>query len=338
MSVTILDVAKRACVSKTTVSRIINNNYAHTTEETRQRVLDVIKELDYRPNSLAKGLKTMQTNVIGMVLSNLKNPFWSSVLEGVEDATRDQGYHLMICNSDEEPEKEEQYIREFQMRQVDGIVINPTVRNPEFFKKLVESHYPLVVVNRRLPDLDVNNVVINNVKGASMAVQHLLDNGRKKVAVFVYRNEYVSTWSERVEGYRAVLLENGYSAADFRIVEAEQETGMVKVAALDFLLEFPDTDAVFSTNNMMTMEVFDAICELGLNIPKDIAVVGYDETVWSRHLNPPLTTIKQPGYKMGQIAAQMLIQAIKTKNQAKPEMIVLEPELIIRKSSGPIGM
>jgi DNA-binding LacI/PurR family transcriptional regulator len=338
MNVTILDVAKKAGVSKTTVSRIINNNYAHTTEETRLRVLDVIKELDYRPNALAKGLKAMQTNVIGMVLSNLKNPFWSSVLEGVEDATRDHGFHLMICNSNEEPEKEEQYIREFKMRQVDGIVINPTVQNLEFFRKLVASQYPLVVVNRSLPDISVNYVVINNVRGASMAVQHLLDNGRKKVAVFAYRNEHVSTWRERIEGYRTVLLGNGYTAEDFRIVEAEKETGKVKEAILHFLREYPDTDAVFSTNNMITLEVIDAIRELDLKIPEDIAIVGYDETVWSKHLNPPLTTIQQPGYKMGQIAAQMLIEAIKTKNQSNPQKIVLEPELIIRKSSGPTGL
>jgi DNA-binding LacI/PurR family transcriptional regulator len=338
LNVTIIDVAKKAGVSKTTVSRIINNNYAHTTEETRLRVLDVIKELDYRPNSLAKGLKAIQTNVIGMVLSNLKNPFWSSVLEGVEDTTRDHGYHLMICNSDEEPEKEEQYIREFRMRQVDGIVINPTVQNLEFFKKLVDSRYPLVLINRSLPDLSVNNVVINNVRGASMAVQHLLDNGRKNVAVFAYRNEYVSTWRERIEGYRTVLLANGYSAEDFRIVEADKQSGKVKEAVLRFLREYPDTDAVFSTNNMITLEVIDAIRELDLKIPDDIALVGYDETVWSKHLNPPLTTIQQPGYKMGQIAAQMLIKSIKTKNQSKPIKIVLEPGLVIRKSSGPIGM
>ncbi|ALS28194.1 transcriptional regulator [Paenibacillus sp. 32O-W] len=334
MKVTITDVAKKAGVSKTTVSRIINHNYAHTTEETRQRVLDVIKELDYRPNALAKGLKSSQTNVIGMVLSNLKNPFWTSVLEGVEDATRNQGFHLMICNSDEEPEKEEQYIREFRMRQVDGIVINPTVRNPDFFRQLVDSRYPLVVINRKLPGLNVNNVVINNVKGASMAVRHLLNNGKRNIAAVTYRNEHVSTWKERIQGYRTALLESGYAAEDLRIVEAEQDSGKIKEATLRFLREHPDTDAVFSTNNMITLEVMDAIRELGLSIPERIAVVGYDETVWAKHLNPPLTTIRQPGYQMGQIATNMLIESIRTKNETEPKQIVLEPELIVRRSSG----
>lgn len=334
MNITIVDVAQKAGVSKTTVSRIINNQYGHTTEETRQRVLNVIKELDYRPNALAKGLKSMQTNVIGMVLSNLKNPFWSSVLEGVEDACRGLGYHLMICNSDEEPSKEEQYIREFRMRQVDGIVINPTARNPGFFRSLVESRYPLVVLNRRIPGIAVNNVVINNIQGASMAVRHLLDNGRKKIAAFAYRNEYVSTWLERIEGYRLALLDNGFTPEDYRIVESEQESGRIKEAVIRFLREYPDTDAVFSTNNMVTLEVMDGIRELNLRIPDDVAVVGYDETVWSKHLNPPLTTIQQPGYRLGRIAAEMLIKAIKEKKPAKPKTVVLEPELIIRESSG----
>mgnify|MGYP001168819336 CR=1 FL=1 len=333
VSVTIVDVARKAGVSKTTVSRIINNQFGHTTEETRQRVLDVIRELDYRPNALAKGLKSMQTNVIGMVLSNLKNPFWSSVLEGVEDACRGLGYHLMICNSDEEPEKEEQYIREFRMRQVDGIVINPTARNPDFFRQLVESKYPIVVVNRRIPGIAVHNVVINNIKGASMAVKHLLDGGRRNIAVFAYRNSYVSTWQERVEGYRAALLESGRTENDFRIVEVEQESGDAKRAVIRFLQEHPDTDAIFSTNNMITLEVMDGLRELRLRIPADVAVVGYDETVWSRHLDPPLTTIQQPAYEMGRLASEMLIKAIKSKRRGKPKTVVLEPELIVRQSS-----
>jgi DNA-binding LacI/PurR family transcriptional regulator len=336
LKITIGDVAKKAGVSKTTVSRILNQNYGHTTEETRIRVLEVIKELDYRPNALAKGLKSMRTNVIGIVLSNLKNPFWTTVLEGVEDACRDLGYNLMICNSDEDPLMEEQYIREFQMRQVDGIVINPTVRNPDLYQKLVAEKYPLVVVNRRIPGLKTHNVVMDNVKGASIAVNHLLHNGRKKVAAFAYRNPYVSTWKERIEGYRAAMLENGFAAEDIRIEESEQQIGMVKDSVLRYLQAHPDTDAIFSTNNMITLEVIEAIKEMNLKIPADIAIVGYDETVWSKHLDPPLTTIEQPGYEMGRMAAQILINKIRAEKEQRPKTVVLEPKLIARKSCGTI--
>lgn len=334
LKITIGDVAEKAGVSKTTVSRILNGNYDHTTEETRNRVLKAIQDLDYRPNALAQGLKSSKTNVIGMVLSNLKNPFWITVLEGVEDACHDLGYNLMICNSDDDPKSEEQYIKEFQMRQVDGIVINPTAKNFELYQKLVTTKYPMVMINRRISDLRTHNVVVDNVKGASMAVNLLLENGRKKVAVFVYRSTHVSTWKERVEGYREALLANGFSINDLRIQELEPHLETVKEATLQFLQSYPDTDAIFSTNNMITLEVIEAIKERNLKIPNDIAVISYDETVWAKHLSPPLTTIKQPGYQMGHMAAKMLIESIDKKMKQRPKTIVLEPELIVRESCG----
>lgn len=337
MKVTIDDVARRAGVSKTTVSRILNGNYGQTTEETRNRILDVIKEMDYRPNIVAKSLKSMRTNVIGIVLSNLKNPYWMTVLEGVEDTCRDLGYNLMICNSDEQPEMEMQYIKEFQMRQVDGIVINPTVRNMELYAKLASDNYPFVVINRKVPGLSAHHVVVDNVKGAELAVNHLVRAGRKKVAVFVYRNPHVSTWAERVEGYRSAMLENGFAPGDLLICEVEQGAGATTEAVIRFLRERPDVEAIFSTNNMMTLDIIKGIKELRLRIPDDIAIIGYDETVWAQHLDPPLTTVMQPAYEMGRISAKMLIKRINAKRQQKPETVVLEPQLIVRASCGAAG-
>lgn len=336
MKVTISDVAKRAGVSKTTVSRILNGNFDHTKEETKNRVLMAIKDFDYQPNALAKGLKSMKTNVIGMVLSNLKNPYWTTVLEGIEDVCHNSGYNLMICNSNENAEFEEQYIKEFQMRQVDGIVINPTARNISLYQKLLDSKYPMVVMNRRIPDFEANYVVMDNVKGAYVAVNHLLKNKKKKVAVFRYQNPHVSPWRDRVEGYRTALLENGFSKEDFRIEEFEQNVGKMKDAVIRHFKKYPDTDAVFSTNNMITLEVIEALKELNLKIPEDVAIVSYDETVWAKHLSPPLTTINQPGYQMGQTAAQILIRSIDGKNDPnlKLETVVFKPDIIVRKSCG----
>ncbi len=333
LRVTIGDVAKMAKVSKTTVSRILNGNYSHTTEETRNRVLKAIKELDYRPNALAKGLKSMRTNVIGIVLSNFKNPFWTTVLEGVEDTCRELGFNLMVCNSNEEPDVEEEYIREFQMRQVDGIIINPTVRNMELYQKLVNSKFPLVVINRRLPDLETNTVVMDNIKGAYAAVDHLLKSGRKKVVALAYRNPYVSTWKERLEGYQLALLRNRFGVEDFRILELEQGSENTLDSIIHYLEANSDIDAVFSTNNMITLELLGAIKTLDKQIPDDIAIVSYDETIWAQHLNPPLTTVRQPGYHMGQMAAQILIKSINEEKKIAPATVVLEPDLIIRESS-----
>jgi len=336
VKVTIGDVAKRANVSKTTVSRILNGNYGHTTQETRDKVLQAIKELDYRPNALAKGLKSMRTNVIGMVLSNLRNPFWSTVLEGIEDTCRDLGYNLMICNSNENADMEEQYIKEFRMRQVDGIIINPTCKNPELYDKLIEEGFPMIVVNRRIPNENVHSVIVDNVKGAYIAVNHLLRYGRRKVAVCMYRNPYVSTWKERLEGYKKALYANGYTDADFIVIELDERMEMQKEYIMRFLRKCPDIDAVFSTNNMITLEVIGAVKEMNLRIPEQVAVVSYDDTVWAKYLDPPVTTIRQPGYQMGQRAAQNLIDLLRSERKPAPETILLEPELIVRNSCGAI--
>ncbi|WP_245831035.1 LacI family DNA-binding transcriptional regulator [Sediminibacillus massiliensis] len=336
MKVTIADVASKAGVSKTTVSRVLNGNFSHTTEATKQRILNAAKELDYSPNALAKSLKSMKTNIIGMVLSNLKNPFWTTVLEGVEDTCRELGYNLMICNSNEDPTVEEQFIKEFQMRQVDGIVLHPTAQNNHIYQKLADSKLPLVFINRRVGDLSALNVVMDNVKGAKTAVDHLLKNGREKVAVVLYDNRFVSPWRERKEGYQKALLANNFMPEDFLVLEVDQQKGNVKKETIQFLKENPEIDAIFSTNNMLTMEVIEAIKEMGLEIPVDIGIVSYDETVWARHLTPPLTTIWQPGYEMGRLAARNLINSIEDPSFQTGQTIILEPQLIVRESCGNI--
>lgn len=334
MGITIDDVAKRAGVSKTTVSRILNGNYKQTTETTKQKVLDVIRELDYRPNALARGLKSMRTNVIAIVLSNLKNPFWTTVLQGVEDTCRSMNYQLMICNTNEDSSLEIDHIKSLQMRQVDGIIVNPTVHNVPFFEKLVESKFPLILINRYLEGVKVNYVLMDNVYGGKLATQHLLELGKRKVAAFVYGVGGVSTWSGRIAGYREAMLENGIPQEQHIVVEVDES----KESAKDMVIRTcagPDRpEAIFSTNNMLTLEIIEGIQELGLRIPEDIALVGYDETAWSRHLSPPLTTIHQPGYEMGKQAAENLIRLIRAKKPPKPKTITLVPNMILRQSSG----
>lgn len=276
LKVTIGDVARKAEVSKTTVSRIVNGNYGHTTLETREKVLQAIQELDYRPNALAKGLKSMKTNVIGIMLSNLKNPFWTSVLEGVEDACREMGYNLMICNSNENPDIEEEHIKELRMRQVDGMIINPTCKNPELYERLIDQGFPMIVINRRIRNENVHSVVVDNVKGAFIAVNHLVRYGRSKVAVCLFRNPYVSTWKERLDGYKKALLANGFTEQDFIVIELEERSDNLKEQIMRSLRIHQDIDAIFSTNNMLTLEVVGAVKDLKKSIPDQIAIVSYD--------------------------------------------------------------
>ncbi|MCM3634605.1 LacI family DNA-binding transcriptional regulator [Paenibacillus camelliae] len=335
MKITIADVAQKAKVSKTTVSRIINGNYAHTTEETKQKVLRAIEELEYRPNALAQGLKATKTNVIGMILSNLKNPFWSTVLEGIEDTCRASGYHLMIFNSNENELVEKELIKEFKTRRVDGIIIHPTCKDQLIYDRLIEEKHPLVIINRRVDNPMATGVVVDNVKGAYIAVNHLLKYGRTGVAVAVFQNPYVSTWKERVEGYKKAMLANGYAEEQCKILELEEGKPQIEPIKR-WIKRNSDVDAIFSTNTTVTLEVIGALKDMGKQIPHEIAIVSYDETIWSKYIDPPLTTIKQPGYVMGQQAAQCLIDQIETKEMLEPQMNVLVPELIIRASCGAI--
>lgn len=334
MKITIEDVAKKAGVSKATVSRVLNGQYQHVTEETKQRVLAVIQELDYRPNALARGLKQNRTNLIGIILSNLRNPFWSSVLEGVEDACRNAGYNLVICNSNEEAFLEEEHIKGLQTRQVDGIIVNPTVKNKPLFESLIKSHYPLVLINRRIDNLKVDMVVMDNIYGARLAIEHLLSVGRKKIAILLYPLEGVSPRQERLEGYKQALSGHGLPIDEKLIKIVPEYKGSCKEAVIDWIKNGVCPDAIFSTNNVMTLEVLEGIQEAGLCVPDDIAVIGYDETVWSKHLNPPLTTIQQPAYQMGELAAQRLIKLIEAKRKPRPKVQVLAPNIIIRQSCG----
>lgn len=333
MKITIVDVANKAGVSKTTVSRIINGNYSNATEETVERVLKVIEELDYRPNSLAKGLKQVRTNVIGIILSNLLNPFWVRVLEGVEDTCRSRGYSLMICNSNDDPEIEEEHIRSFRLRQVDGIIINPTAQNYNLFQSMLDSKYPLVTINRKIMELSVDSVVMNNVRGSRIAVEHLLEQGRRKIAMIVYPPHGITPRIERIEGYKQALFNNGISIDQAMVHIVEERKGAAKKKVQELLSQADRPNAVFSTNNMMSLEILEGIKELDMRIPDDVALIGYDETVWSKHLNPPLTTVNQPALEMGQAATERLIQLIETKDKLEAKTTVLEPELFIRESS-----
>ena len=328
------EVAKKAGVSKTTVSRIINGNHAHVNIATKEKVLKVIEELQYRPNAVAKSLKQKNTNVIAIVLSNLQNPFWSSVLEGVEDSCHAKGYNLMICNANDNSKLEQEYIEQLQMKQVDGIIVNPTMKNKQLFTSLLENDYPLVAINRKIEEISVDTVAVNNVKGSMLAVNHLIKLGRKAIAMIVYPPEGISPRVERIEGYVKALEKNGFTRNDTLIRIIQEQKGLAKEEVKKLLTSNMKPDAIFSTNNMMTLEILEGIKELGLVIPRDISLIGYDETVWSKHLNPPLTTVNQPSYEMGKLAAERLIDRLTVKDERIVTITQLEPNLIIRESCG----
>jgi DNA-binding LacI/PurR family transcriptional regulator len=334
MKTTISDIANKAGVSKTTVSRVLNGKFNQVTEETKDRVLSIIHQMDYTPNALAKGLKSLKTNVIGMVLSDLQNPFWTSVLEGAEDTCRSFGYNIMICNACKDGKLEEELIKGLRNKQVDGIITNPTMKNLSLFESLIKDRYPVVALNRRMRGLPIETVAVDNVKGSSMAIEHLIRLGKKRIAIIVYNPEGISPRLERIEGYIQAFNNSGIDVDDSFIHIIEDKKENAKSLMTQILSGRDRPDAIFSTNNMMTLEILEAIKEMQLKVPDDISLIGYDETVWSQHLDPALTTVKQPAYEMGEIAATRVIQLINSKEKNEASTHLLEPILIVRVSCG----
>ena len=332
---TIEDVARQAGVSISTVSRVMNNT-DYIADATRLKVQEAINALDYRPNALARGLKQMKTNSIGLILSDLQNPFWLMVLEGIEDVCQEAGYSLLILNSRDDPEKEGKNIKEFLMRQLDGIIINPASEHNPLFPALVAEEFPFVFLNRRVKGVEVDTVVADNIKGTMLAVSHLTALSKKRIAIFLYPVNGISPRQERLQGYKQALAAHGLEVEPelIKVVETKEDC----LAALEQLLDGSSKpDAILSTNNRLTLEILDALGILNMAVPQDIALLGYDETEWSKHLNPPLTTIRQPAYEMGREAAERLILAIVAKRQGikrQPETVQLEPSLVVRQSCG----
>ncbi|MET3504137.1 LacI family DNA-binding transcriptional regulator [Halalkalibacter oceani] len=327
-------IAKKAGVSKTTVSRIINGNFEYVNEATKEKVLRIIKELNYKPNSLARSLKQMKSNVIGLILANMKTTFWSLVIEGVEKRCHANGYSLMICNSNNDPQLEREHIENLKMKQVDGIIINPMIENKPLFQELIDEKYPLVLINRRIDGMALDTVIIDNVRSSMLAVNHLRDLGRKSIALIAYTSQGISPREDRIEGYRRAMESNGVAADEMMIREVEEKPGTAKEAVKQLLMAPDRPDAILSSHVSMISEVIEAANELGLSIPNDVSHVGFDESVWSQHLASPLTTISQPSFEMGELAAEHMIDFIKHKEAFVPTTTLLQPELIVRSSCG----
>lgn len=333
MVVTLEDVASKAGVSITTVSRIINGNYNKSTLETRERVLQAIKELDYVPNELARSLKQRKTKLIGIILGNLYNPFWVDVLTGVEAACKKLGYALLICNSDGDDDALAGYIKSLQVRQVDGIITNPITPNREFIKTLTQRGYPIVVLNESIKDADVHVVMMNNVSGSRRAVEHLLKLGRQKIACVSYPTKHMTNRLERIKGYEEAMIHyDRPRKAEVHIVS--EEDGAAKAYIKQLMTGRDRPDAIFSTQNLLTLEILEGVKESGLKIPEDVGIVAYDENVWSKHLDPPLTTVNQPAFEMGEVAANMLVELSAMKTRPETRTVILEQGLIIRRSCG----
>lgn len=338
MALTTKDVAQRAGVSQATVSRVLNNHH-YVNEETRKKVLQAIEELDYQPNLLARSMALQKTNALGLVVSDLTNPFYGEIAKSIIIRAKKFGYDVIICNPEGEGEDQDQdqqstYLDFLQQRRVDGIIFTSVKFKDKTVERLINSNFPCVFCNRRLKLKKASFISSDNKKGARMAVEHIIALGHKRIG-FISGPSHFSTALERFEGYMEVINENGLAVDNQLVKQGHFNQQYAYVATKEMLnISHPPT-GLFVSNDLMALAAMEAVLDSGLRIPEDIALVGYDDIDISRHRKIQLTTVAQQKEKMGQLAVdEMLDMLSKDTTQLKPAHIYLEPKLIIRETCG----
>src|SRR6195256_693394 len=331
---TVHDVARRAGVSTSTVSHVVNRT-RFVSDELRERVEAAMRELDYTPNAAARMLTLKRSHTIGLIVSDIRNPFFASVARGVEDVAQEQGYTLVVCKSDESAGREPACLNALETRAVDGVLLASAGVADEHLARLVQAGYPIVLVDRDLPELGASAVLLDNEGAAYSAVWHLITRGHRRIAMLSGRAA-ISTTTERIAGYQRALREAGI-AIDQQLIVSGASTSEGGAIAADTVLDMAELpSAIFSGNNLMSIGALQAIVNRGLAVPDDVALVGFDDFPfpWSDAFRPHLTTIAQPTYELGRRAAEILVQRLKGSNSKAAERVVLDGKLIVREASG----
>jgi LacI family transcriptional regulator len=329
IKVTIKDVAKRAGVSISTVSLAINKQ-ERVSEELRRKVFDAIEKLNYRPNGLARSLKSKKSKVIGLIIPDIVNPFFPLMVRGVEDAAKRYGYSIILCNTDGKAEEEEAYLRLFEEKCVDGIIFTAAGKIKKSLRLLNEIAIPKVILDRRLDDLPIPTVTIDNVQGAYLATTHLLRNGKRRI-LFISGPDELQSSIDRLNGYQKAIAASQLTVApelitygDFSFESGQKTIQKIMEQGIVF-------DAVFGANDMMTIGAMDVLTKTGIKIPEQVETVGYDDIYFAVLFRPTLTTVSQPIYEMGCEAVKMVLRSMYSRKMVTSK--VFEPRLIVRESS-----
>ncbi|GHO46530.1 LacI family DNA-binding transcriptional regulator [Ktedonospora formicarum] len=330
---TIQDVAKYAGVSISTVSRVLNGT-ARVNPDVMVRVRTAIEALNYQPSRAARALRSNQSSIIGLLITDIQNPFFTALVRGVEDVAQRNGYSLILCNSDENPLKEQQYIEVLCSQRVAGAIVVPTREQAHSLQPFRELGIPALAVDRRVKDPDIDTVVVDNQRGAYEAVKHLCANGYQRIGV-VTGPQTTTTGRERLLGYRRALIESGITPDP----QLERQGPFKMAAGQQFAGELLDldepVDALFVANNLLTIGALEAISMRNMRIPEDIAIVAFDDIPWAALGSVSLTTVTQPVYELGSTAALRLFQRMQKGASFTRQEIVLSPTLHVRNSSQP---
>lgn len=326
----IKDVAEAAGVSTATVSRVLANK-PHVSTKVKKKVLDVVNALDYRPNRVARNLRAMQSNIIALIVSDIQNPFFQSVSRAVEDTAYAQDFSVILCNNDENPDKEKMYLNLMHDEKVAGIIFSPTRHTADNFKETSQLNTPMVVIDRRVSNYDVDKIMIDNVESAYTIVNHLIEHGNRRIgAVFGIDS---STGRERYEGYLKALKEHGLEPNPdlAKYIPAKESDGYTTI--MEMLKMTPPPDAIFTSNGLLAAGALRAIHDSKRAIPDQIAFASFDNTPWSSLVVPSVSVIEQPTYEIGQLATELLVKRLNNPSRAT-RTITLKGKLILRESCG----
>ena len=335
MPVTLKDIARRSGLSVSLVSRVLNKKSTkyRISKESEKLVLKTAKELNYRPNQLAVGLRLKKSHTIGLIAPDLSNPFFASIIKSAQVVAHELGYSLIVCDTDENVQLEIEHVNLLWGKGVDGLVVMPVGQKYLHLEAVINAGVPVVMVDRSLEQLRTSTVVIDNYGGALEAVEYLIEQGHRRIAIIQGLPE-TFTCRGRLQGYKEALTRHGIPLDDSLIVgrDFRTENGYIETK---FLLKssHPPT-ALFTTSDLITLGALQAISEEGLEVPRDISIVAFDDIESAGFFRCPITAVAQPKENMGRMAVKLLVDQIKGQGKFEPRQMVLKPTLVIRESVG----
>ena len=333
-AITLKDIAEKADVSLATASRVMSGR-GYASEVSKKNVIKVAKELGYKTNRLARSLKLRRTNTIGMMITDIVNPFYSYLADGVLECAKKCGYHVIVCATEEDPKLEREYLKVLMEERAAGIIAVPTGRNLKYWRETIDFGMKLVLVDREvfgIPDADV--ILVDNIQGAYDATSYLIGLGHRRIGII---NGPISTTTGagRLKGYRKAL-EEAKIPVDKDLLEVVTFKGESGITAAKKLLSLKNSPtAIFATNNVLGEATLFVIRELGLKVRDDISLVIFDDVPWTSLTNPRITVVSQPTHSLGYLGLEMLDRQLKRVNEEKKNVhqkTILMPELIIRES------
>lgn len=328
---TIKDVAKLAGVSISTVSRIINNT-GGVSEDLEERIKKAIEELNYRPNSIARALKSKTSKSIGLIIPSIMNPVFPPLVKVIEDTASRYGFSVILCNSDGLIENELKYISLLKEKQVDGIILNSMGMYDKSANNVITEDTPIVVIGKKIDEILTTNVTINNYRGAYDMTKYLIDIGMRNIAFIAGELESVSAVNDRYEGYKKALADNNIDLNCEYVVKGIKYTNKDSYDFETILSKGIKLDAVFTTDDIVAITCIDTLFRYGYRVPDDISVTGFGDIFMASVYRPHLTTVRIPIDNLGVEVVKAMLRIILAKRDKKSE-VVLEPEIVIRDST-----